>query len=274
MKKQCQKKTRVSLPFSLSHPLDGGDRWKWTAGATIAAGTVATSAATAATVQITQTNSFVTRAANQLKADMTGDSVNDLQLRTLSDTLGSVGLSRRFYLSAFNGLTRLARVRAATFSNTETRYSATVGTVIKYGAIPQTTREFVPVTFTDSKINGGAVTNGLLEVLAFNTSFFVHEIRLVRLVFDDATTAAPSNAVPGGINPTFDPSIYALRSAQAAFAAQAARAARVARFIYLKKKIAKITAAQRKAKAQGNVRLVLKYSRQIGKFRREQRALL
>src|SRR5690606_1758897 len=70
----------------------------------------------------------------------------------------------------------------------------------------------VPVTFTDARINGGQPTHGLLEVRAFSTSQTEHTVRLVRLVFDDASTAAPAGIVAGGSNREFRHTIYAERA--------------------------------------------------------------
>lgn len=255
------------------------------AGSVAAAGASATSATIAGTVQFTLQNNQVTVTANNLKADVTGDGVDDLQgLGTFSftTTTSSPGNSffRTFVMSAYFAGGRLGRVfgRFRTFSSTSsfTRFSATAGTLSNTGLAPQTARAFVPVTFTDGRVNGEAPTKGLLEVLSFNTSFSPqnHTIRLVRLVFDDATTVGPSGAVPGGFNPEFDPSVYTIRAAAAANAAASAAAAKARQFSLLSKKINKTKAAQRKARRAGKIAEAVRLQRVISKYQRQLRALV
>lgn len=54
------------------------------------------------------------------------------------------------------------------------------------GSDPLTQRNFIRVSFTDARINGGVETNALLEIRAANIDFDTHEIEIVRVVFDDA----------------------------------------------------------------------------------------
>jgi len=255
------------------------------AGSVAAAGAAATTTSLAGTVQFTLSNNLVTESVNNLKADLTGDGIPDLEnLFTWSNTgsywsPGYYALS--FYMNAFANGRLLGGVFArqrtfiySSFSYTYATYRATAGTESNVGANLQTTRGFVPVTFTDNRVNYGAPTSGRLEVLAFNESLFQHTIRLVRLVFDDANTAAPANITPGGFNPEFDPNVYAIREAQAAAARSAAAAARQAEFGALSKKLRRLRVQQRKARRGGDTRKLLRITRQISKFRRQQRALI
>lgn len=71
-------------------------------------------------------------------------------------------------------------------------YNVRVGNVTASTQLDaQSVRNFVPVTFSDANINGGAPTEGLLEILGENINRFEHRIRLVRLVFDDASPSRP-----------------------------------------------------------------------------------
>ena len=48
-----------------------------------------------------------------------------------------------------------------------------------------------PITFTDSRINGGVPTEAWLQVNAFNTSARNHTVEFARLIFDDGSTTRP-----------------------------------------------------------------------------------
>ena len=58
----------------------------------------------------------------------------------------------------------------------------------------------IPVTFTDSRINRGAATNGYVETRSYNVSTTEHAVELIRLVFDDTSTALPTGVVKEGTN--------------------------------------------------------------------------
>ena len=73
-----------------------------------------------------------------------------------------------------------------------------VGESVSVGAGVQSTSYLNPITFTDSRINGGAATEGWLQVNAFNTSATDHTVELSRLIFDDASATRPTFAsIPG-----------------------------------------------------------------------------
>jgi hypothetical protein len=66
------------------------------------------------------------------------------------------------------------------------------------GTVPVSVANLNPITFSDSRINGGAETEGWLEVYAFNTSTTDHTAALTRLIFDDASTTRPMfSSIPG-----------------------------------------------------------------------------
>ncbi len=156
---------------------------------TAAAGVGAT--AEAGTVQIDLTGNGATFIANTLDdqtyRDLTGDGIDDL--------VGSNGLSM-VSARADSGLVgRVAGVRvgasftsyySSSSSTTESTFYAFVGSESNSGGNPVSARKFIPVTFTDARINGGIPTEALIEVFAHNVSASSHEIQLVRLVFDDA----------------------------------------------------------------------------------------
>ena len=49
-----------------------------------------------------------------------------------------------------------------------------------------------PVTFTDSRINGGLPTDGYLEVNSIAAGSTANSVTLTRFVFDDASTTRPT----------------------------------------------------------------------------------
>jgi hypothetical protein len=66
------------------------------------------------------------------------------------------------------------------------------------GGSPQSTTHLNPISFSDGMINGGAPTQGWLEVHAFNTGLEDHTVEFTRLVFDNASTARPELAPIAG----------------------------------------------------------------------------
>ena len=67
----------------------------------------------------------------------------------------------------------------------------------------QSTAYLNPITFTDSRINGGLATAGWLQVNAFNTSATSHTVELARLIFDTESTARPSYTSIPDVLPTW-----------------------------------------------------------------------
>jgi len=120
-------------------------------------------------------------------ADLTGDGVAEFTSSSfyfgnrVKGDFGVAGQIGRDYV----------RAAASRFSSSSTDFSVQVGNNTDTGESPRNLRGFLPVTFTDARINGGARTAGFLEVRARNVDFDTHVIELVRLVFDDANTEAP-----------------------------------------------------------------------------------
>jgi hypothetical protein len=87
-------------------------------------------------------------------------------------------------------------------------YFATLSTSTTLANSPTELRSFVLVTFSDSRINGGAPTSAALEVSMRNLSTTDHEARLLRIVFDDADPSAILCTCPKGEYPRWvDPSL-------------------------------------------------------------------
>jgi len=219
-------------------------------GAAAAGGTLAAGTASAAVVQITLpegnevTNLGISSALNSLNPDITGDGTDDLE--SLQIRYGPVNQSATdgFILwnlfVEFSSIYNLAIVggrRQNTTFGFVTSYSVDLtGPFTGFQSTPQDKVAIVPITFSDSRINGGIETTGFLEVRAFNTSLFESTVRLVRLVFDDASPFRPnSGVVAGGTNREWG------EPAPAEIADSAVRTSRLNRQVKkLKKKLKKL----------------------------------
>ena len=166
---------------------------KWLPGAMALAATTASSQA--ATVQITLTgNKISSTGGNQLNADLTGDTVANLLL-----SFGSVSTEGVFAVLGDGGSPPVGTL-IASYSTTAYFVGASfvsgggVGVSYASDAGVQNISYLNPITFTDSRINGGEQTEGWLQVNAFNTSATNHTVELSRLIFDDASTTRPAFA--------------------------------------------------------------------------------
>jgi len=146
----------------------------------------------AATVQITLTgNALSSTGGNTLFGDLTGDGTADVffvspnfgNFRAQVNILGA--------LISAGGSNSTGYFLDAQFANSG------VGTARIVVFTPRSINYLNPITFTDSRINGGATTNGYLQVNAFSTSDSRHTVALTRLVFDDASTIAPTGLSTG-----------------------------------------------------------------------------
>lgn len=194
----------------------------WLAGTAAALGTASfVNQAGAETVQITlgETRTFSNTA--QLDSnDLTGDGIDDraFSVQHISYDIPASTLRRYrgLRITTEGGTFAAASVVLKNVNvATTTKYFAYAGFNLpggRYGvASTQTTptalNEFFPFTFSDRRINGGAVTNGRIELNIYNSAFEDHTIAIVRLVFDDAGTAAPTGLdvgvdYPEWIDPT------------------------------------------------------------------------
>jgi hypothetical protein len=165
---------------------------KWLPGAMALAATTASSQA--ATVQITLTgNKISTVGGNDLKADLTGDGNADLAFVAQAIVgAGISGWSVAFGIGAYLGASYFAPF--ANFFVDAAFAVGGVGVGSSGRAFPVAASYLNPITFTDSRINGGTLTEGWLQVNAFNTSATDHTIQFARLIFDDANTTRPGFA--------------------------------------------------------------------------------
>jgi hypothetical protein len=164
-------------------------------------GTLTAVAATAhaATVQITLTgNRISTTGGNTLNADITGDLVNDLAFTSPTFSPSGVGVD----VNEANAMGNPGAVGAEFLSSF---YLATagfvlggVGTISNSAPSIRNINYLNPITFTDSRINGGLPTQAWVQVNAFNTSSSNHTVAFTRVIFDDASTTRPAfSSIPG-----------------------------------------------------------------------------
>ena len=198
------------------------------AGTGVAAGALASTPSMGEVVQITLLDNQVTSGgANTISADLTGDNIVDipgLSARTSMGYSSSNFLSGKKHVlsslnnahvfSNYNNLGTAAfisgytsTIASGSVTNIFSRYQVFAGggllssTNPHFDGSPGDTRALNYVTFTDSRINGGAPTSGFVETRAFNTNRTTHTVQLVRLIFDDLSTAIPTGVVAGGSNP-------------------------------------------------------------------------
>ncbi len=159
------------------------------------AGTLSTglaASASAATVQITLTgNMLSTTGGNQMVADLTGDSVNDV-------TITGVNAGLSFLRGVINGNAVFAYQSAGSFTVDAQFAAGGVGTASAVNGTPRNINYLNPISFTDSRINSGVATDAWLQVNAFNTGSFNQTVALTRLIYDDASTTRPGfGGIPG-----------------------------------------------------------------------------
>ena len=166
-------------------------------------GTFSALAATAhaATVQITLSGNKISSTSvggNSLNADITGDLINDL-------TFTGQVVQNRAARVVVNGSMIFASYNNASSYAVDAQFAAAgVGIASASAIFPnvQNVTYLNPITFTDSRINGGAVTQAWVEVNAYNL-FTVprgisHTVALTRVIFDDASVTRPTfGVVPG-----------------------------------------------------------------------------
>jgi hypothetical protein len=167
-------------------------------------GTLTALAATAhaATVQVTFTGnkiSSLSAGGNTLRADITGDSVADL---VFTNALAGNVIAR---VDIFGGRVSALSTGSSTFRVDAQFAAGGVGVAGSAAIVRRNINYLNPITFTDSRINGGAATNAWLQVNAFNTSSTSQTVALTRVIFDDASTTRPSFASIPGTQPSFVP---------------------------------------------------------------------
>ncbi len=149
----------------------------------------------AATVQITLTGNMISgNGGNQLNADLTGDSMDDVMF-------GSTAYRAGYAYAVVNGGAITARYSVEGNWVDASFASGGVGRAYASGYGPVSATYLNPITFSDSAINDGELTEGYLEVYAFVNSFATIRngieqidgsvVQFTRLVFDDENTMRP-----------------------------------------------------------------------------------
>jgi hypothetical protein len=197
---------------------------KWLPGAMALAATTASSQA--AVVQITLTGNMISSSGgNQLYLDLTGDATPDIGFESVElPGNWAIGRVRIPLFGGFSMGTFRAQYNevAQVFYNKPMFYnSGGVGSGgFNTSPIASSAVALNRFYFTDSRINGGAITEAWLEVNAFNESKTSHTVQLTRLIFDDGSTTRPAfSSIPGvqtGWSAVPEPSSFALLSLGAA----------------------------------------------------------
>lgn len=258
--KSTQKKSR-------SNP-DIQSRSKWMMGSAAVVGAAAASTSHAGTVQITlQNNQTSLQGPRFLSADVTGDGIPDFNSfntgsRSLYDVSSFFATIDYRMRASFSG-GQIANVfylfQRLSPGNSNTDYSARIGSfagssvsTFSRGDDPLDLTQLVPVTFSDSRINQGAATNGFLQVRCINNAKNDPSIRFLRTVFDDASVAAPQVELVANY-PEFVPP-----------ANNVAEKSRLSRKIKkLKKKIRKTTSVTAKARLKKKLKKLQKKLRAL-----------
>ena len=167
----------------------------------VLASTVVSSHAAVSTInQITLSSNLLSTNLNGLNADLTGDGTNDI---TLGAGVADVGSA---YVSINGNNVRAARYTIidsssnarVTFQVDAIFANGGVGVGAQSGLSLQNIKYLNPISFTDARINGGATTQGYLEVNAFNKSPLSHTVALTRLVFDPNSTTMTTAGLSTG----------------------------------------------------------------------------
>ncbi|NWK56449.1 PEP-CTERM sorting domain-containing protein [Verrucomicrobiaceae bacterium N1E253] len=162
----------------------------------IGAAVITVTAAThAATVQITFTNNHVinNNVGDLMFADLTGDNIDDIVLGAVSKPPFST-----------NGIQRSIAGRQAVADQTFISgvgyfYGAQAAGSNSEASSRSLAQQYylMSIPITDARINGGTPTTAWMETHA-SASSGNYKITITRLVFDDASTAAPSGVTANG----------------------------------------------------------------------------
>lgn len=180
----------------------------WALGGTALVGAAGAIPAHAATVEAELAANGISTSngtfASSLNLDLTGDGIDDFDATTLFgapfNTADGQGISLqigKIEARAFHGKKVFSWTYSTTSGNLERYQSSFTGFSMKVGSSsflssqPQEFTGYVPVKFTDSSINGGEESNGWLGIRVTCTDADDHAIDLVKLIYDDASTAAP-----------------------------------------------------------------------------------
>ena len=255
-------------------------------GAAAVSSTAAGGLALAETVQITQTGNKMsgpTDFAAELRADLTGDMTADLMnlYQTIINattmqggSYGQVdGVLAQFYSSGSATVSLGSAFRHEKFtaggSPTFSVFAAIAGTQTAFSYSTVTTSNgLVPITFTDSRINGGSATKGMIDVKSSNTAPLEHCVEILRLVFDDSDTARPIGVTADDPDfPEWSPPVPTNGNPVAAADPDLVRKAS------LKRKIKGFSKKLAKARKAGNVSKARAFAKKIKKLKKQLKTL-
>ncbi|MEM9016589.1 MAG: hypothetical protein AAGC68_06215 [Verrucomicrobiota bacterium] len=238
----------------------------WALGA--AGGALAAAPASGEIVQITQVDNILSNQGLRPNLDFTGDGVADASstFSTTSTTFTSGPTSTNFYRGSailflnpfsftfFPAAGALARTTGSAIYG----YTAYAG-LPPFGtgtssSNPVEARGLFPIQFIDSRINGGALTEAIVELEARNEPGpnFAQAVEILRVIFDDSSTFIDPDDVEDDL-PEFVPSAGTPDS--------------VIRQS-IRRKIARLNRKIRQAKARGDTRRVLVLKRKVRALKR------
>ena len=163
---------------------------------------VASSQASVVLNQITLSGNRLTIGIYGLNADLTGDGTNDI-------TLQAGGVYTSYANVVINGNNLSAERRSGFSGPSSSNFTMNfrvdakfanggVGVGAQSGLSLQNIKYLNPISFTDARINGGATTQGYLEVNAFNATFSNQVVALTRLVFNPNSTTMTTAGLSTG----------------------------------------------------------------------------
>lgn len=159
----------------------------------------------AATVQITLTGNMISfNGGNQLVADITGDGTDDVTFSNVVSASNEVAININGDRASASSQVVTSRIytSSGTFVYSFSQFNADaqfansgVGTPAPVASLARNIKYLNPVTFTDSRINGGLPTDGYLEVNSIAAGLGANSVTLTRFVFDDASTTRPTGVL-------------------------------------------------------------------------------
>ena len=158
------------------------------------AATVASSQAGATLVQITLTgNKISTTGGNTLNADVTGDLVNDLVFVNAHTDKSVVAQNYGAFVTiGGNRLSAQAFIEGSSVKGDAQFALGGVGTPTIMNSSGFNIKYLNPISFTDARINGGALTQGYLEVNSIDITQQSATVALTRLIFNPLSTTMTS----------------------------------------------------------------------------------
>jgi hypothetical protein len=172
----------------------------------------AVSTANASIVQITLTgNQLSSTSGNDLNADLTGDSVPDV---TFAGTnFGNSNFGNNGALVSINGgLVSAQYFWTASYFRKDAQFAAGgTGNPVINGYSPNSSTYYNPISFSDSRIQGGATITGYLYIETYTSGQGGEAtVNLLRLIFDDAFASPDGESYPGTHPEWVPPSVSAV----------------------------------------------------------------